>query len=149
LPELNTSGDAWKSYLFTQRPLLDKVGGGMMHVGAGMKQVLGWVLATPEYRLRDKLNFFRGTLFSVDSLWDDVMTTNLIETAGAIDIPVYFLQGEWDYQTPTPLARELFAAIEAPAKEYVVFENSAHSPIFEEPENFNAFVREKAAAIMQ
>jgi len=144
LPGRDADGGDWKSYLLAQRRWLDQVGGGITHGGPGMATVMLWTLRTPEYRMRDKLNFFRGAMFSLDNLWRDVMEANLIETAGPIDIPVFFLQGAWDYQTPTPLARALFEATQAPVKEYVEFDNSAHSPIMEEPEKFNAFVRAAA-----
>ena len=144
VPDADAGFEEWGTYMRAERPILDAMGGGMMHQPITMMTVLKWVLATPEYRLGDKLNYGRGLLFSLENMWPEVVSTNLIETAGPIDIPVFFLQGAWDYQTPTPLARALFEAIDAPLKEYVEFENSAHSPIMEEPEKFNAFIRAAA-----
>ena len=144
VPDATAGIEEWGAYMRKQRPILDAMGGGMMHRPITMMTVLKWVLVTPEYRMRDKLNYGRGLLFSQENLWAEVVSTNLIETAGPVDVPVYFLQGTWDYQTPTPLARALFDAIEAPQKQYVAFENSAHSPIMEEPEKFNAYVRAAA-----
>jgi pimeloyl-ACP methyl ester carboxylesterase len=51
-------------------------------------------------------------------------------------IPVYFFQGKYDLITATSAARKYFDAIDAPKKEFVVLENSAHLPDFDEPEKF-------------
>ncbi len=134
----------WMEYMRVERPWLDTLGGGMAHERLSMGTLVKWLLITPEYRMRDKLNYMRGMLFSLESMWDDVVNTNLIASAGRVDVPVYFLQGAWDFQTPTPLARALFDAIEAPTKHFLLFENSAHSPIMEEPLKFNDFVRAAA-----
>ena len=144
LPAPDAGAKAWLSYIKVQRRWLDQLGGGTAHDSFSFATLGKWMAMAPEYRLRDKLNFFRGVLFSVENLWQDVVTANLIETTARVGVPVYFLQGAWDYQTPTPLARRLFEAIEAPTKEYVEFADSAHSPIMEEPEKFNAFVRAAA-----
>jgi pimeloyl-ACP methyl ester carboxylesterase len=37
--------------------------------------------------------------------------------------------------------------LEAPSKEFIWFENSAHAPLFEEPEKFNDTVRQVARGV--
>jgi len=54
------------------------------------------------------------------------------------------LHGVHDFQTPYPVARALFEAIDAPEKTFYEFESSAHSPPFEEPERFNMLIRKHA-----
>ncbi|MCI5045097.1 MAG: alpha/beta hydrolase, partial [Aquisalinus sp.] len=49
------------------------------------------------------------------------------------DVPVILFQGEHDWQTPTTLAQDWFAEVNAPYKEYVAFEDSAHFVFNEEP----------------
>jgi pimeloyl-ACP methyl ester carboxylesterase len=46
------------------------------------------------------------------------------------------MQGKYDYQVSTTLAEQYFENLDAPYKQFYVFENSAHSPCFEEPEKF-------------
>lgn len=53
-------------------------------------------------------------------------------------VPVFLLLGRHDRQVSSALAAEYFERLEAPDKELVWFENSAHSPPFEEPDRFNA-----------
>jgi proline iminopeptidase len=54
--------------------------------------------------------------------------------------PVYFLSGRYDRRADSGLAQTHLSEIEAPKKAFVWFENSAHSPPFEEPEVFNAWI---------
>lgn len=50
-----------------------------------------------------------------------------------LGVPVVFLMGRYDLQTPYVAARAFFDRIEAPAKTMVTFERSAHMIMFEEP----------------
>lgn len=58
------------------------------------------------------------------------------------EVPVYIFQGDYDYQVLQVLAKEYCETIDAPDKQYYAFENSAHSPLWEEPEKFMEDVRE-------
>ncbi|MGM0437956.1 MAG: alpha/beta fold hydrolase, partial [Bacillota bacterium] len=53
-----------------------------------------------------------------------------------IDIPVYLCMGKYDYQTPSIIAKEFCAKLRAPRKEFIWFEESAHSTMLEEPDKF-------------
>ena len=72
----------------------------------------------------------------------DLINDNLFESSASFDIPVYIMHGKYDYVTSYALACEYLEAIEAPAKAFFTFENSAHSPNLEEPEKFVQTVRE-------
>jgi len=48
-------------------------------------------------------------------------------------IPVYFFHGRHDYTCSYDLAKEYFRKLKAPMKGFYTFENSAHSPVLEEP----------------
>lgn len=52
-------------------------------------------------------------------------------------MPVYFFHGIHDYTVSYPLAKSYFDDLEAPQKGFYTFANSAHSPMFEEPERMN------------
>ena len=52
----------------------------------------------------------------------------------SVDIPIYFLHGIFDYTVNYSLTKEYFNSLNAPIKGFYTFNNSAHSPIFEEPE---------------
>jgi pimeloyl-ACP methyl ester carboxylesterase len=50
---------------------------------------------------------------------------------------VYFLAGRYDYETPGELAEEYYNFLEAPAKNFTWFENSAHDVMYDEPDKTN------------
>jgi pimeloyl-ACP methyl ester carboxylesterase len=52
-------------------------------------------------------------------------------------IPVHFLHGRYDYACPGELAEEYYNALEAPAKSFTWFENSAHDVHYDEADKFN------------
>jgi pimeloyl-ACP methyl ester carboxylesterase len=63
--------------------------------------------------------------------------TNLIETKNIFKIPVYFFHGIYDYTCSYELAKKYFDRINAPIKGFYTFDQSAHSPLFEEQEKMN------------
>jgi pimeloyl-ACP methyl ester carboxylesterase len=79
-------------------------------------------------------------------LWDDMLASNLREKVTKLDIPVYFLEGIYDYTCNYKLAKDYFEKINAPLKGFYTFEESAHSPIFEEPEKVQKILREDVLA---
>lgn len=51
-------------------------------------------------------------------------------------IPIFIFQGAHDWQTPTSLVKPWFKTLEAPHKNYISFDDSAHIIINEEPGKF-------------
>lgn len=92
-------------------------------------------LTNREYTLTEKINLWRGKAKSgVHPLWNLMISTDLSEQVNEFSIPVYFFHGKYDYTVSYPLAKKYFEVLSAPEKEFFTFENSAHSPHFEEPE---------------
>ncbi len=86
------------------------------------------------YTINEKLNLWRAKSRSgVSILWDTILATDLAKEIPQVDIPIYFFHGIYDYTVSYPLAKEYFMQIKAPVKGFYTFNNSAHSPIFEEP----------------
>jgi pimeloyl-ACP methyl ester carboxylesterase len=103
-----------------------------------MRSVLsGIVLASwqsPEYTIGEKLNMWRAKASSgVSIVWDTVLTTDLAKQVPELDVPVYFFHGIYDYTVSYTEAKAYFEKLKAPVKGFYTFEQSAHSPIFEEP----------------
>lgn len=90
-----------------------------------------------EYTLSEKINLWRGKIYSRSrnfNLWDKMQSTDLTQQVTELEIPVYFFHGLYDYTCAYPLAKDYFEKLTAPLKGFYTFENSAHSPVFEEPE---------------
>jgi pimeloyl-ACP methyl ester carboxylesterase len=63
-------------------------------------------------------------------------------------VPVFFLVGRHDWQTPAVIAEAYFHRISAPCKRLVWFERSAHHPPVEEPEQFNGVLIEEVKPLV-
>jgi pimeloyl-ACP methyl ester carboxylesterase len=88
-----------------------------------------------EYTLGEKVNTWRAKAASgVSLLWDTILTTDLAKQVPELDLPVYFLHGIYDYTCSYTLAKAYFEKLKAPLKGFYTFEQSAHCPVFEEPE---------------
>jgi pimeloyl-ACP methyl ester carboxylesterase len=87
-----------------------------------------------EYTIGEKINLWRGKLFSGNQLWNTQLSTDLTQKVTRLEIPVYFLHGVYDYTVSYPLAKAYFDLLDAPVKGFYTFQQSAHSPIFEEPQ---------------
>lgn len=93
-------------------------------------------LFAPEYSFVDLINSLRGSLYSLENLWDDLLAVDLPLQVPKVDVPVYFFTGRHDYVTVFEKVEEYYHLLEAPYKEMVWFEKSAHSPNYEEPDSF-------------
>jgi pimeloyl-ACP methyl ester carboxylesterase len=94
-----------------------------------------------EYSLKEKFSLWRGKSQSgVHPLWDTMITTDLTQQVNEVNIPVYFFHGIHDYTVSYTLAKKYFEALHAPLKGFYTFEQSAHSPIFEEPDRVKEII---------
>lgn len=108
-----------------------------------MTQFMLEYLRSSEYTQSDVLKFIKGSNFSFNTLWEEVMKVNLFKLAPELSMPVYFLLGRYDYTTPYDIAVRYFEKLIAPHKELIWFEKSAHAMPFEEPEEFQRVLIEK------
>ncbi|MHB1459042.1 MAG: alpha/beta fold hydrolase [Armatimonadota bacterium] len=94
-------------------------------------------LTSRDYTLIEKINMWRGKSRSgVSPLWDTILATDLSKQVPELGIPVYFFEGIYDYTCSYTEAKSYFEKLEAPLKGFYTFTQSAHSPLFEEPERF-------------
>jgi pimeloyl-ACP methyl ester carboxylesterase len=120
--------------LHIQRMVLAKYGGSFRKVSyAGLEELRN---GSPFYNERDKNNFMSGYLFSITSLWDELMQVDFFADIKEIRIPVYFFAGKYDYSAPFELLKIYEKKLEAPYKEITWFLESGHWPNIEEPQVF-------------
>ena len=134
------TGD-WRSSFLTQRRILGKYGGEYHGTRTGaFGVVLGHLVFSREYTVADRVNFFRGIFRSLDALFAEELRLDLFVQVPEVAVPVFFCLGRHDYEVPSALAAQYFAALEAPRKQLVWFDNSAHLPNTEERGRFNEFM---------
>jgi pimeloyl-ACP methyl ester carboxylesterase len=96
-----------------------------------------WGLSASEYTLMDRLNYARGLIDVFDLLYPQIQDVDLRQDAARLDVPVYVAVGEHELDARADLARQWFAALEAPDKELRTFEDSAHAPVAQDYQQFH------------
>ncbi|MCI5048691.1 MAG: alpha/beta hydrolase [Aquisalinus sp.] len=90
-------------------------------------------LASPEVSLREVLALMTVTDAAAELAADLYGRDFRTQLGYDFDVPIILFQGDHDWQTPTTLAQDWFERINAPYKEYIAFEDSAHFVFNEEP----------------
>ena len=127
--------------MMVQRDCLSRYGGGVYQKQEGMvRSLLVPLLRTKEYGLRDIPGYAKGATHLTQVLWDEVVACSFDQTVRELEMPVMLTMGRHDYNTPAELAWNWFEQLKAPRKEWVWFEQSAHSPIQEEPDRWGRAV---------
>jgi pimeloyl-ACP methyl ester carboxylesterase len=104
-------------------------------------------LTSPDYTLMEKVNMWRGKSRSgISILQDKMLATDLSKQVPELEIPVYFFEGIYDYTCSYTEAKSYFEKLKAPKKGFYSFEQSAHSPFFEEPEKMQKILHEDVLA---
>ncbi len=118
--------------------LLFEIGGELANARS-LWPLLRTGLMAPEYNLGDVMNVTKGPQFAQAHLDYDVSGGYGPPPTG-FEIPVYVVMGAEDAVTPVSLAKEWFDTVDAPEKAWIVFDNAAHFPHFEKPEEFAEFM---------
>jgi pimeloyl-ACP methyl ester carboxylesterase len=103
----------------------------------------------PEYSRADARRWIRGIGWSEKTAGTEAAESgyNLLRDLPQVRIPLFFFAGRSDYQTPSSLAWEYYQAVDAPRKEFIWFERSAHLALFEEPDKVATELRRIAAEV--
>ena len=130
------------SYLKVRDVAMHELGVGTIH---DMKSIVTGLLLRSllnrEYTLGEKIGMWRGKIFSSSLVWNTQLSTDLTKKVTRLAVPVYFFHAVYDYTVSYPLARSYYELLDAPVKGFYTFKQSAHSPLFEEPEKMREIVR--------
>ncbi len=96
----------------------------------------------PENTWMDRINAARG-MFDVNwFVYPELQDYDFRRDVPELAVPVWIVLGEYEARGRDVLARDWFAALQAPAKELVVFEGAGHRPSFERPGEFARLMEE-------
>ncbi len=93
-------------------------------------------LASSEYGLYDKANWFRGALDTMDVVYPQLWDVDFRAQVTDVQVPVYFLIGRHDINAPPVITEEYYNLLNAPHKELIWFEHSGHNPWVTESDKF-------------
>lgn len=132
-PPPRRNGEEW-----TPRDLLQKYGGAF-HADLSVAKLALTSARASEVNWRDGL----ALLFAGDyNKAIDRAEAGVVLDRGHLEfrVPIIFISGRYDHTVDAGLARRYLDRISAPSKAFFLFDNSAHSPPFEEPDRFNAIM---------
>jgi pimeloyl-ACP methyl ester carboxylesterase len=98
--------------------------------------LLASLLRSPDYSLADTVRAFRGITAARAALLPELAALDLPHTLTRLSTPIVMAQGRHDQVAPPAAAERYAGSLQAPHKQPVWFEHSAHMPHFEEPERF-------------
>lgn len=95
-----------------------------------------------EYNLLDTIGFYRALAKYQDKLMMETFQNPITELVNEITIPTYFVMGKYDGMTSPKAAQNYLNSLggDSSIHKYVLFEESAHYPQFEEKEAFYKWI---------
>ena len=113
------------------------LGIGTMHnMRSIIKDVFLPVWTCKAYTIREKLNIWisKFSFLKKSGLRREILQSDIPAEVPRLEIPVYFISGKYDLTVNNGLSKEYLEKLEAPIKGFYTFNESAHSPMFEEPQ---------------
>jgi len=142
--DLETESDLISFYNSgTRDNLMHELGiGTMRNMKSVFKDIFLPVWTCRAYTLSEKYNIWKSKLMFLHrtNLRNETLTTNFSEAYPELAVPVYFMCGKYDLTVNVDLSKDYYNRLNAPLKGFYSFENSAHGPLFEEPERFRAIL---------
>lgn len=114
--------------------------GGSLFGEKNLLKLIKVLFRASEYDLIDVKNYIKGSEISLKKLWKEMLEVNFIKQVPKLKVPVVFIQGKHDYQTPLMLTKYYYQILKAPNKRLIVFDRSAHNPNYEENKKFNNLI---------
>jgi pimeloyl-ACP methyl ester carboxylesterase len=89
-----------------------------------------------DYSARDIIRTVRGVTATQAALLPDLASMDLTRSLPRLDVPVVMVQGRLDQVAPGESVQQYVSSLQAPGKQLIWFENSAHTPHLDEPAKF-------------
>lgn len=118
-------------------------------VGADIKSILGYFFS-PYLSLSDLGYYFKNPLELHKRLFEFAFTEYHIRDYGTVyEIPVIYILGENDYQTPTSLVESFFEEMQSPIKKLFILPNTGHQPMMDNPRMFSEILISEVLPVIQ
>jgi pimeloyl-ACP methyl ester carboxylesterase len=108
----------------------------LTHSDLFIAAVIGASIAAPGYSYADINDWNAGQVLSDRVLGPQLRGLDPRTLGGRFALPVYVIQGEDDFITPTSMAHSFFDSVRAPAKEFAVIRGGGHFALFTNSDQF-------------
>ncbi len=104
------------------------------------QEALAAVEDAEDYEARDREMYWQAYAASYEAIQPQLERLDLETEAPRLKIPLFVAVGRHDRTTVPEITARWFQRVEAPRKELRVFERSAHSPVYQEPDAFAGWI---------
>lgn len=126
----------------TPRSYVRKYGFAARKIDDNADYLKGFLFGT-EYNLLDAIRFYSASVKYQDTLVLEALNNPVTDIVTEINVPVYFVMGKYDGMTSPEIAEQYLCNMTGEGtKEFILFDESAHYPQFEEEERFNQWMKE-------
>jgi pimeloyl-ACP methyl ester carboxylesterase len=124
--------------------LLHLSGGGTIKDKSEIEGIVIPIMTAKCYTVLEKINYIKGMkMYRKTPFYMDCEKVDYRKEIISLNIPVYFISGESDFNCPWPMVEQYEKLIAAPDKDFLLVKNAAHSPLWENPEVVIDFMRSK------
>lgn len=112
--------------------------GTMRNMKNVFKDVFIQVWMCKAYTINEKTNIWKSkfSFIKKTKLKEQLFRMDVSKEVSKVDVPVYFFSGKYDLTVNSDLSKSYLNKLQAPIKGFYTFNQSAHSPVFEEPLRF-------------
>lgn len=96
----------------------------------------------PEHTWKDRLNLVRGLLKGVKIVYPQLAFLDFEQDALMLDLPVFIVNGRYDYTCVATITERWFNQLQAPVKDMLWLEQSGHNGVYTEGAAFIAYMKE-------
>ena len=91
------------------------------------------LVGSSDYSAADVVRTVRGITATQAALLPDLASMDLTRSLPRLDVPIVMVQGRHDQVAPGESAQQYASSLQAPGKQLIWFETSAHTPHLDEP----------------
>ncbi len=122
--------------MMRERSVANKYGGGWVSPKSTQDFAMA-LMRVDEFSWFDLINVLRSETFSLQPLFRAMSDFDAYQNYSELGVPVVLLTGRHDRIISSLESHRFFESLNAPYKAFEWFENSAHNPHSEQPEEFN------------
>ncbi len=118
----------WYEYVY----LLHDAGGGTIRNKSEFEGITWPIITCRCYTVPEKIGYIAGMkMYRTTPLSKELDDFDYRRSVTRLEIPAFFISGEYDYNCPWELAEEYCDKLDAPDKAFYKITDSAHSPLWE------------------
>ena len=118
----------WYDFVY----LLHDAGGGTIRDKGEFEGIVWPILTCRCYTVPEKMNYITAMkMYRTTPLSKELDNYDYRKSITHLEVPAFFISGEYDYNCPWELVQEYCEKLDAPDKGFYKIKNSAHSPLWE------------------